>query len=55
MTAKSAGNGQARRNALTIVIQRKGLGVLAPTLEHAIASKTGRETKINGDLRVHLN
>jgi uncharacterized protein involved in outer membrane biogenesis len=28
--------------------------LLRPTLEHAIAGKTGRETKINGDLRVHL-
>jgi uncharacterized protein involved in outer membrane biogenesis len=28
--------------------------LLRPTLEHAIASKTGRETKIDGDLRVHL-
>src|ERR1700722_14948318 len=28
--------------------------LLRPTLEHAIAGKTGRETKINGDLRIHL-
>jgi AsmA family protein len=28
--------------------------LLRPTLEHAIANKTGRETKINGDVRVHL-
>jgi uncharacterized protein involved in outer membrane biogenesis len=28
--------------------------LLRPTLEHAISSKTGRETKINGNLHTHL-
>ena len=28
--------------------------LLRPTLEHVITSKTGRETKINGDLHAHL-
>jgi uncharacterized protein involved in outer membrane biogenesis len=45
--------------ALLLIVLLAIIGVLnsnllRPTLEHAIASKTGRETKINGDLRVHL-
>ncbi len=28
--------------------------LLRPTIEHAITGKTGRETKISGDVRVHL-
>jgi AsmA family protein len=39
---------------LLAVIVVLNSNLLRPTLEHAIASKTGRETKINGDLRVHL-
>ena len=37
--------------ALIVVLNSN---LLRPTLEHAITSKTGRETKINGDLRAHL-
>jgi uncharacterized protein involved in outer membrane biogenesis len=45
--------------ALLLVVLLAIIGVLnsnllRPTLEHAIAGKTGRETKITGDLRVHL-
>jgi AsmA family protein len=39
---------------LLAVIGVLNSNLLRPTLEHAIAGKTGRETKINGDLRVHL-
>jgi AsmA family protein len=39
---------------LLAVIAVLNSNLLRPTLEHAIAGKTGRETKINGDLRVHL-
>ncbi len=37
--------------ALVIVLNSN---LLRPTLEHAIAGKTGRETKITGDLHIHL-
>ena len=39
---------------LLAVIVVLNSNLLRPTLEHAITSKTGRETKINGDLRAHL-
>jgi AsmA family protein len=45
--------------ALLLIMLLAVIGVLdsnllRPTLEHAIAEKTGRETKVTGDLRVHL-
>ena len=39
---------------LLTVIAVLNSNLLRPALEHVIAGKTGRETKINGDLRVHL-
>jgi uncharacterized protein involved in outer membrane biogenesis len=39
---------------LLAVIVVLNSNLLRPTLEHAITSKTGRETKISGDLRAHL-
>jgi uncharacterized protein involved in outer membrane biogenesis len=39
---------------LLAVIVVLNSNLLRPTLEHVITSKTGRETKINGDLRAHL-
>jgi AsmA family protein len=39
---------------LLAVIVVLNSNLLRPTLEHAITSKTGRETRINGDLRAHL-
>jgi AsmA family protein len=39
---------------LLVIIGVLNSNLLRPTLEHAIAGKTGRETKITGDLHVHL-
>jgi AsmA family protein len=40
--------------ALLTVIAVLNSNLLRPTLEHAVSSKTGRETKISGNLHTHL-
>ena len=40
--------------ALLALIVVLNSNLLRPMLEHAISSKTGRETKINGDLHMHV-